>query len=145
VRSAPGKSTECLITTKTGGIKRGKNKLAVHKKTCTLANGKLIEVSAIKFCSSRPKTKKKKATKRASTAQPCFTKTGIEKPAKKNGRCPQGSNRTKASKDAATARKGGYSTKSKSKKAGAAARRRRSTGRRAGVCRRRDGRFKKCR
>ena len=140
-RSAPGKSKGCLVRTKTGAIKRGANGLAVHKKTCTIANGKLVKVKAITFCSSRTKaTKKKKATTRASTAQPSFTKTGKQKPAKKDGRCPANSNRTRKNKDAATGRKGGYA-----KKAGAAARRRRSTGRSARVCRRRDGSFKKCR
>ena len=41
----------------------------------------------------------------------CYTKTGLKKAPKTNGRCPQGSNRSRRNKDAATGRKGGYAPK----------------------------------
>ena len=41
----------------------------------------------------------------------CYTTTGLKKAPKANGRCPSGSNRTKANKAAKTGRKGGYAAK----------------------------------
>ena len=41
----------------------------------------------------------------------CYTKTGLKKSPLKSGRCPQGSNRSRRNKDAATGRKRGYAAK----------------------------------
>ena len=41
----------------------------------------------------------------------CYTKTGLKKSPKANGRCPQGSNRSRRNKDAGTGRTGGYAAK----------------------------------
>jgi len=80
---------------------------------------KTVKVKGSSYCSSR----------KTITAKPCYTKTGVKRDANKSGKCPKGTNRSKARKA----------------KAGGAARGRRSTGRSARVCRRRDGSFKKCR
>jgi hypothetical protein len=91
-----------------GGYKRRKPGSAKSAK-------KTVSVSGYAFCSSRPKTTKRKASKKATgSRKACYTKTGLKKAPKANGRCPAGSNRSKANKAAKTGRKGGYSKKRKS-------------------------------
>ena len=120
-RSAPGKAAECVIGHKKNG------KPIFKKKSCTIKNGKLVRIpsanTTVTFCSSRKKVVKKKSKAKSTVGKPCFTKTGLKKSALKTkpSKCPAGSNRQKANKDAATGRKGGYSKKKK----GAAARGRR--------------------
>ena len=78
---------------------------------------KTVSVSGYAFCSSRPKTKKRKARKKATgSGKPCYTKTGLKKAPLQSGKCPKGLTRSQSRKDAATARKGGYSKKSGSRK-----------------------------
>ncbi len=108
VRSAKGKSTQCLVTKKSKSgkkvIVRGPNGLAKHKKSCTLANKKLVKVKKVTFCSTRKmKTpaqrkaaaaKRRAATprKRKAAAAVCISKaTGNETIPKLNGACKKGS------------------------------------------------------
>lgn len=87
-----------------------------------LAKRKTVTYDVADYCRKKA-TKRKSAgaanrrtTGRAASRKLCYTKTGLKKSPLKSGRCPQGSNRSRANKDAGTGRKGGY----------------RSSGRRAG-------------
>lgn len=106
VRSAKGKSAQCLVTrtSKSGKkvIVRGSNGLAIHKPSCTLANKKLVKVKKVTFCSTRTMDSKAKrkaaaakrraATPRTASATACISKTtGNETIPKLNGACKKGS------------------------------------------------------
>lgn len=122
VRSAKGKSTQCLVTKKSKSgkkvIVRDSNGLAKHKKSCTLANKKLVKVKKVTFCSTRKmKTpaqrkaaaaKRRAATprKRKASATVCISKaTGNETIPKLNGACKKGSTKKKsATKSSASAK-----------------------------------------
>ena len=114
VRSAKGKSSQCLVTNGTykngkPKIVRGRNGLAMHKPSCTLGNGKLIKVSEVSFCSTRTMAsvkkraaaaKKRRAAtprKRTTTSTPiCISKsTGNKTIPKLSGACKKGSTKKK--------------------------------------------------
>ena len=110
VRSAKGKSGQCLVTNGTykngkPKIVRGRNGLAMHKPSCTVENGKLIKVSEVSFCSTRKMASVKKraaAAKKRRAAKPrkrtttstaaCISKsTGNKTIPKLSGACKKGS------------------------------------------------------
>ena len=95
---------------KVGGYSvKGKMIRVKSKKTGKwLTKKKSISYSVGAYCRKKAKGTGKAPAK---AGKPCFTKTGRKKPANKSGKCPAGTNRSRARKDAATARKGGYAPK----------------------------------
>lgn len=53
---------------------------------------KTVSVRGSSYCSSR------KVSKTSTKGKPCYTKTGLKKSALKSGKCPSGTNRSKARK-----------------------------------------------
>lgn len=120
VRSAKGKSAQCLVTKKSKSgkkvIVRGPDGLAKHKKSCTLANNKLVKVKKVTFCSTRKmKTpaqrkaaaaKRRAATPRTASATVCISKaTGNETIPKLSGACKKGSVKKKSATKASASAK----------------------------------------
>ena len=91
---------------KVGGYKVKGKKIKVKSKTTGkwLKQKKSISYTVGDYCRKKAKGTGKAPAK---AGKPCFTKTGIQKPANKNGKCPAGTNRSRARKDAATASKRG--------------------------------------
>ena len=118
VRSAKGKSAQCLVTrtSKSGKkvIVRGSNGLAIHKPSCTLANKKLVKVKKVTFCSTRTMDSKAKrkaaaakrraATPRTASATACISKTTGNETIPKLKRCLQEGQRQGATTTAPEAR-----------------------------------------
>ena len=100
-----------------GQCKVGSHKIRGYRVTRKVAGTKkTVSYSVRTYCRAlakgttsggRPKSRPK--SRPSQSGKPCFTKTGIKKPAlKSTGRCPSGTDRRQARKDAHTARKGGY-------------------------------------